>query len=53
MEDNADPEEQPEEENFTTSTHFTTKKSTTLLPTALVPVKDVMGQVTTLRSLID
>ncbi|XP_073961651.1 uncharacterized protein [Choristoneura fumiferana] len=53
LEESDDEEEQHEIDNIAIATHFTTKKSTVLLATALVPVRDEMGQVITLRALID
>ncbi|XP_059051290.1 uncharacterized protein LOC131846089 [Achroia grisella] len=49
-------EEDPEignETNVAISSHFTTRRSTALLATALVQVKDITGQETILRALID
>ncbi|XP_045772946.1 uncharacterized protein LOC123872610 [Maniola jurtina] len=53
-EEEAEPKsEKPEESDIAISTHFASGKSTSLLPTALVIVKDDEGHKTILRALVD
>ncbi|XP_060804946.1 uncharacterized protein LOC132902740 [Amyelois transitella] len=53
LDDTKDEQQEDEETNDAIATHFTAKKSTALLATALVPVRDEKGYVTILRALVD